>query len=230
MNVWQERLALLKYRGGLKAAVFWLIKMLCRLEIHYLYAIDLTRWQASQPRLSYANPEKQEFHFISLNSAEDLAKYPRELIEQISSQSGHGAAQLVRNNAGVYALIDETSVVSQVNINRSTVVHVDSPTSLDICLAPGDVFLSYLFTYLRYRGMGTAVFLIKKVCLNLQRCGYSGIVTHIRSTNAASLNTFDKCGWSRVGWILTSTTGRLLLTRCPGKNCITVSVPKRISD
>lgn len=83
MNAWQEKLALLKYRGGLKAAAFWLIKTLCRVEIHFLYAIDLTRQQALSPRPSGKNPGKEAFHFISLNSARDLAMYPHDLIEQI---------------------------------------------------------------------------------------------------------------------------------------------------
>jgi ribosomal protein S18 acetylase RimI-like enzyme len=229
MNGWQEKLARLKSKGGLKAAAFWAIKQFFRIEIHFLYAIDLVQQQAQEPEPARDDSVRHTGHFVSLTTTQDLSLYPHALIEQLDAQSGQGVAKLIHNDTDVYALIDGTGVVSQVNISRSAVIHVDSPTNLDICLAPGDVFLGYLFTYPQYRGMGTAASLIGKVCKDIHKRGYSRIVTHIRSTNAASLNTFRKCGWPRIGWIVTSISGRLLLAYCPGKVGITVSAAKRVS-
>ncbi|MGG7054715.1 GNAT family N-acetyltransferase [Nitrosomonas sp. ANs5] len=228
MNGWQEKLARLKSKGGFKAAVFWAVKKLFRVEVHFLYSMDLAQQQVLRPKPVRDTCAQHAFHFISLTTARDLALYPHALIEQLDSQSGQGVAKLISCDTGVYALIDGTGVVSQVNINHSAVVHVDSPTNLDICLSPGDVFLGYLFTYPLYRGMGTAACLIEKVCKDIHKRGYSRIVTHIRSTNAASLNTFRKCGWSRTGWILTSTSGRLLLTHCPRKIGISIMATRQI--
>ncbi len=148
--------------------------------------------------------------------------YPHELIEQISSQSGRNVAQLIHDNAGVYAFIDGIHAISQTNISCNPAIRVDSPTELDIYLTHGDVFLGYLFTYPHYRGTGTAASLLEAVCEDVKRRGYSRIVTHIRSTNVASLNTFNKCGWSRIGWILTSTNGHLLSTYCLRRAGITI--------
>ncbi|WP_160810069.1 GNAT family N-acetyltransferase [Nitrosomonas sp. HPC101] len=228
MSSWQEKLAHLKSKGGFKAAAFWAVKKLFRMEVHFLYSIDLAQQQVLRPKPVRDTGERHAFHFIGLTTAQDLALYPHALIEQLDSQSGQGVARLISSDTGVYALIEGTSVVSQVNINRSAVVHVDSPTELDIRLAPGNVFLGYLFTYPQYRGMGTAASLIGKVSQDIQKRGYSRILTHIRSTNAASLNTFRKCGWFRVGWILTSTSGRLLLTRCPHKSGISITAARRL--
>lgn len=203
MSIWQERLSLLKYKGGFKAAIFWLVKILCRVEVHFFYAIDLARQQCltSEPFAGNKNHERNIFHFISLNTTRDLDIYSHELIEQINSQSGRGVSQLIREDTGVYALIQQKEVVSQTNINRCAVIHVDSPTDLDIHLKPEDVFLGYLYTHPNYRGMGAAASLLEKVCGDIKGHGYSRIVTHIRSTNVASLNTFKKCGWSSIGWI-----------------------------
>jgi len=224
MNAWKERLSLLKYRGGLKAALFWVVKIIFRVEIHFLYAIDLTQPQVL-PQSSREKPTNDGFRFLSLDTAQDLSMVPRAMIDKIGLQSGRGVEWLIKNDTSLYALVDQTSIVSQTNICRHSSIQVDSPTHLDIELALGDVFLGYLFTYPRYRGMGTARRLLKEVCEHVKRRGYSRIVTHIRSTNAPSLNTFIKCGWTRVGWIFTSTSGRLLFVHCPRKVGITVSAP-----
>ncbi|HNO75055.1 MAG TPA: GNAT family N-acetyltransferase [Nitrosomonas mobilis] len=226
MTAWKERLNLLKYRGGFKAAVFWIIKAILRIEIHFLYTIDLTK-QQELSQSSRVKSENGTFRFLSLDTAQDISMAPQGLIDQIGLQSGSSVKQLIKNKTSVYAFIDQASIVSQMNICRRSVIQVDAPTYLDIKLSSGDAFLGYLFTYTQYRGMGTATLLLIEACAHMQRQGYLRIVTHIRSTNASSLNTFNKCGWSRVGWIFTSTAGRLLLTYCPQKIGITILASKR---
>ncbi|WP_300087182.1 GNAT family N-acetyltransferase [uncultured Nitrosomonas sp.] len=230
MNNLQERLSLLKYKGGFKAALFWLAKILCRVEIHFFYAIDLTRQQSLPPSSSSKESETTSFDLISLNTPGDLTICPSGIIEQINSQSGRGVSRLIREDAGVYALVQQGQVVSQTNIDRSDVIRVDSPTLLDIDLKPGDVFLGYLYTHPNYRGMGAAALLLKKVHEVTRNHGHSRIVTHIRSTNVASLNTFKKCGWSRIGWIITSVRGRLLLTCHLSRAGVTISMVKQTNQ
>jgi len=220
--MWQERLALLKYKGGFKAALFWLMKILLRIEVYFFYSIDLNQQQSLSSSSFGKGSKKIPYRFISLNTLRDIAIYPSETIEQINSQSGRGVSQLVHRNAGVYAFIEENQVMSQANIDRNTVIQVDSPTHLDIHLKSGDVFLGYLYTYQDYRGRGMAAALLENICENLSNCGYSRIVTHIRSTNVASLNTFRKGGWFKIGWIIISVKGHLLLTHGLSKSGITV--------
>lgn len=228
MNIWKERLSLLKYKGGLKAALFWLIKIIGRIEIHFFYAIDLTPQQYLTSQAFGESSKRDTFYFLSLNTAQDLIMCPHELIEQINLQSGRSVSRLIHEEAGVHALIQQKQVVSQVTIDHSTIIQVDSPAALDIHLHAGDVFLGYLYTYPSYRGMGAAAALLRKVDKATQNRGYSRIVTHIRSTNVASLNTFKKCGWSSIGWIVTNVRGRLLLTGHLSRIGITISPTKQI--
>lgn len=220
--MWQERLALLKYKGGFKAALFWLMKILFRIEVYFFYSIDLNQQQSLSSSSFGKGLKKIPYRFISLNTLRDIAIYPSETIKQINSQSGRGVSQLVHRNAGVYALIEEDQVMSQANIDRNTVIQVDSPAHLNIHLKSGDVFLGYLYTYQDYRGRGMAAALLKNIRENLSNYGYLRIVTHIRSTNVASLNTFRKCRWSKIGWIIISVKGHLLLTHGLSKSGITI--------
>ncbi len=221
--MWQERLSLLKYKGGFKAALFWLIKILLRVEVYFFYATDLSVRQSQKPEQSDKNPEESTFHFISLNTIQDLTACSNKLIEQIHAQSGKSVSQLIYENCGVYALAQQEQVVSQANICRNQIIQVDSPNALNIYLKPGDTFLGYLYTYSSYRGIGAAPLLLKRIRQTIYNSDYSRIVTHIRSTNVASLNTFKKSGWSSIGWIVTSLEGRLLLTHFSKKSAIKVS-------
>jgi len=222
MNTWQEKLSLLKYRGGIEAALFWLVKVLFKAEVYFFYAVDLS--EESQASGAHSNNQKKnQFQFISLNTDQDLSAHPHDLIKLINAQSGWSVPRLIGKNAGVYALTQQGKVVTQTNISSNTVIEVDTPTDLNIHLDHRDVFLGYLYTYPEYRGKGAAAILLRKVCKAVFDRGYSRIVTHVRSTNIASLNTFRKCGWSRKGWIVTSLKGHLLLACFPRKSTIKVS-------
>nr|WP_281722155.1 GNAT family N-acetyltransferase [Nitrosomonas nitrosa] len=213
MNYLADRINLALSHGGLSATAFWLLKILCRIKVHFLYAIDL----ANRSATSKTSTHHPDFDFISLHTQHDIDSAPSALIAQLNEQSGLSVNRLIEQGSTVYALVDDSNIVSQLNIGWQPIITVDSPTHLTFTLSPKDAFLGYLFTYPKYRGCGAATKLVEKVCEDAAFRKYSRIVTHIRSTNAPSLNTFKKIGWKRIGWILTSTNGRLLSTRSAKK-------------
>lgn len=213
MHLLNERINQALSRGGLSATAFWLLKMLFRIEVHFLYAFDL----ANRSATSKTSAHHPDFDFISLHTQHDIDSTPPALIAQLNEQSGWSVNRLIEQGSTVYALVDDSNIVSQLNIGWQPIITVDSPTHLTFTLSPKDAFLGYLFTYPKYRGCGAATKLIEKVCEDAAYRKYSRIVTHIRSTNAPSLNTFKKISWKRIGWILTSTNGRLLRARSTKK-------------
>lgn len=226
MNYLADRINLALSHGGLSATVFWLLKMLCRVKVHFLYAIDLANRSTSAKALA----QHPDFDFISLHTQHDVDSTPPALIAQLNEQSGWNVHRLIEQGSTVYALVDDSNIVSQLNIGWQPIITVDSPTHLTFTLSPKDAFLGYLFTYPKYRGCGAATKLIEKVCEDAAYRKYSRIVTHIRSTNTPSLNTFKKIGWKQIGWILTSTNGRLLSARSAKKMGIHIAKTNHLAN
>lgn len=201
---WKERLALLRRRGGLKAAAFWLAKKLLRVDLHFIYVVYLS----DRPVSSLA--PATDFRAVLLHTLADVAALSPSLVDEIEEQSGSGVARLVESGSSIYALLDGSTVVSQLNVCWNGRLKVDTPARLDIALGPTDGFLGYLYTHPGYRGVGAASKLIALACADAAHRGQRRLFTHIRATNAPSLNTFEKGGWRRDGWMVTSTAGRLL--------------------
>lgn len=219
MSILRERINLALSRGGLSATAFWILKMLCRVEVHFLYAINLS----NRPTPSVTHVNGPDFDFISLHTQRDIDSTSPALITRLNEQCGWSVSRLLKHGNAVYALVDDANLVSQLNVCWKPLVTVDSPTPLAFTLSPKDAFLGYLFTYPRYRGCGAATRLIEKVCEYAAQQKYSRIITHIRSTNAPSLNAFKKIGWKRIGWILTSTNGHFLRASSPYKTGISIA-------
>lgn len=217
MPIWQERLKLLKNRGSIKAVFYWLIKKIFHIDFYFFYVLDLAQWH------SPTSTRNQSFPFLSLSTPEEIKNTNPVLIDTIGLQCGQAINKLIENRAIIYALIDKQNIVSQVNIQRKALVQVDSPTLLNFHLLPKDTFLGYLFTYAQYRGQGTAPLLLQQVCDDLQKKGISRIITHIRATNTPSLNTFEKCGWVRSGWMISTINGRILKKYISKKLGISIS-------
>ncbi len=216
----QERLKLLKNRGSMKATFYWLIKKAFCIDFYFFYMLDLSQHQYV---VSTESKKKNLFQLLSLGTPEEVHAANPTIVDTLGLQCGQGINKLIENKAIIYALIDEQNVVSQVNIQRNTIVQVDTPALLHFQLSVKDTFLGYLFTYEQYRGQGSAPLLLQRVCSDLQRKGVSRIITHIRATNSPSLNTFEKCGWTRSGWMMSTINGRLLKKFLPKKLGISVS-------
>jgi GNAT superfamily N-acetyltransferase len=208
---WKERLGLLRRRGGLKAGMFWVAKKLFGVDAHFIYAIALSNMTSRTVAPKHGNAFRTAF----LHSATDVGTLKPDLIDRIEDQCGSGVARLVDSGSSVYALLDGEEIVSQLNICWNPLVRVDSPAHLEIFLKPTDGFLGYLFTHPGYRGIGAASKLVAMACTDAAGRGRRRLVTHIRATNSPSLNTFEKGGWRRIGWMLTSTSGRLLKVYVP---------------
>lgn len=220
MKLLKERIHLAISHGGLSATAYWFLKILCRIQVHFLYAIDLSDRITSPITFS----EGSNYDFISLHSQHDVEAQSPELISQLNEHSGRSVSHLLENGSTVYALVDHNELVSQLNISWKPQAAVETPTHLTFTLRPKDAFLGYLYTSPKYRGRGAARMLIGKVCEDIVRQKYSRIITHIRSTNVPSLNTFNRrTGWNRIGWILTSTNGRFLTARSSGKTGVLVA-------
>lgn len=218
--MWQEQLKLLRNRGSTKAVAYWLIKKAFRIDFFFFYVFDLT--QPEQTR-SVSSQQYHSFPFVTLSTPEEIQAANPKLIDTLGLQCGQDIDKLINDHTIIYALTDNQDVVTQVNIQRKTIMQVDTPSLLNFQLTPQDTFLGYLYTYSQYRGQGTAPILLHKVCNDLREKGYSRIITHIRATNTPSLNTFEKCGWSRSGWIISTIKGRILKKYLPKKLGIKIS-------
>lgn len=197
----RERLQFLRGPGGSRAALFWLLKAVLRMEVHGFFARELI---AGLPPLPPA-----DLRFLELREPADIATLTPALLRELDSQSGAGVEGLLARQTRVYALVSADAVACQLNISTGT-LSVDSPIPLQITLGERDTFLAYLYTHEAFRRRGLAELLIRRVCHALAREGFARCLCHIRMTNVPSLAAFRRAGWRCVAWLVTSSGGRLL--------------------
>lgn len=199
-----ERLSLLRSKGGKRAAVFWLIRQLIRLDIYELYAIDLG------PDVRSESPTGAvDFRLLELIAPADIEDCDPDVLAELDAHSGRGVTTVVNQGGRVYAAIRGKEVLSQLSIDFDS-AHIDSPGEAILQFGPGDAFLSFLYTNPSARRSGHAVRLISQVCTALGKEGMQRCVCHISTSNVRSLNAFRRAGWSPIAWLFATKGGRLL--------------------
>jgi ribosomal protein S18 acetylase RimI-like enzyme len=130
----------------------------------------------------------------------------------------------VRAGYSVYFLADGSQVACQLNISPGPVVTIDTPRLLQLDIGDGSAYLAFLFTHPRFRRTGAASALVDAVCADLAQKGYRRVLTHVRRTNVASVNTFARMGWKRAAtiWATMGPTRRIVLAR-PGRSSLSVT-------
>ena len=200
-------MALLRAKGGMRAAAFWLTRHIFRLDVYRFYAIAL----AGLDRESLA-PLPDGYTFLVLRTLAEVGACDAHLVAQLDRQSGCGVAGVVRRNGQVYAIVQGTKIVSQLCIDPDQ-VRVDTPLPLSLECGEKSAFLSFLYTEPSSRGGGWAARLISQVCTHLGREGTRVCVCHIQATNVPSINTFVHSGWTPIALLFATVGGRLLGVR-----------------
>jgi ribosomal protein S18 acetylase RimI-like enzyme len=205
-SAFRERIALLRARGGRRAAAYWLLRRLGRLDVYTLYAIAL---QESRQGSSPAQKNHESCELIRLQDVCDLDCHAPRLLEAIDPHCGCGIAATIRRGGCVFALVRAGEVLSQLKIERAG-GEVDTPAELRIGVGPESAFLSFLYTSEAARGLGWAKTLVAAVCATLAAEGLRYCVCHVQATNLRSANTFESLAWKPAAWLLCSAGGRLL--------------------
>jgi ribosomal protein S18 acetylase RimI-like enzyme len=222
-SVLRERISSAFSKGGLSATGVWLLKKALRVE-PYLF-LEVMPGRRGGPR----DPARFAFHCIA--SPASLHALDARVQEQLNEESGRSVDALVQAGHSVYFLTDGPQVACQLNISPGPFVTIETPRLLQLDIGGGSAFLSFLFTHPRFRRMGAARALVDAVCADLAQKGYRRVLTHVRRTNVASVNTFARMGWRRVAtiWATTGPPRRVVLARLRGSNLLVtpIEVPAR---
>lgn len=199
-----DRVALLRAKGGKRAAAFWLMRHLFRLDVYRFYAIALACLDhESRP------PLPDDHAFLVLRNMAEVEACESHLVGQLDAQSGCGVAGVIRRNGQIYAIVRGHRVVAQLRIDRRR-AKVDTPMNLLLDFGDESVFLSFLYTDPSSRRGGWAASLISRACADLAREGTRACICHVQASNVPSINTFARCGWTPIA-VLFTTVGRRLL-------------------
>lgn len=199
-----DRIALLRAKGGRKAAAFWLMRHLFRLDVYRFYAIALAGVDhEARP------PLPDGYAFLVLRNMAEVYACESHLVGQLDAQSGCGVAGVIRRNGHIYAIVRGHRVVAQLRIDRRR-AEVDTPMNLLLDFGDESVFLSFLYTDPSWQRSGLATSLISRACADLALEGTRACICHVQATNVPSINTFARCGWTPIA-VLFTTVGRRLL-------------------
>lgn len=197
-----ERVALLRERGGPRSLAFWLLRKVLALDVYALFALPLRD----------AGPEfPPGCTLLRLVSENDLARCPDGLLDQIEPHTGVGVREVLAQGGRIYALVENGGVRSQTRIDVGA-ARIDTPCPLTCELGPRNAFLSFLYTHPASRRGGWAKKLLVATASSIAQEDLLLCFAHVQATNLRSVNTFLSLGWQHAGWLLASRRGRYLGT------------------
>lgn len=199
-----ERLSLLRAKGGKKAAAYWLLRAILRIDTYRFYGIDLADFtRDSESDL----PEGYEF--LRLENPEGVAGCDPTILEDIEDQSGRSVSKIVANRGRVYAIVHGTELVSQVNVEfrRSW---VNTPLRMVLEFGEKDAFLSFGYTKPAWRGRHWIFRLRSHVCALLSLEGWQHCVCLVQATNVKEILSLHRSRWKVVAFLFATTGAKLL--------------------
>lgn len=199
----KERLKFLRGPGGLRAAGYFGLKLITRIEAFRVVCMS------AQSNKSLSLPPG--WRYLSLHAAEALSSLSSEMKERIAEQCGSNPKQLLGRGGSLHLLVAGDSIIAQLSIDCGPTCKVSSPP-LHLSMAETDAFLSYLYTWPTYRRRGAAQYLISATVNDLSLRNIRRVLAHVRATNVPSLAAFAHAGWQTCATILCTLSGRLLLT------------------
>lgn len=217
-----DRAALLRAKGGPKAALFWLARRALHLDVYRFYAIALAGIDHGLPP-----PLPDGYSVIALRNPSEISTCNPHLVEQLDARSGCGVATALRQHGRVYAITDGHRVVAQLRIDFQY-ANVDTPTNLIMDFGEKSAFLSFLYTVPSSRRSGWATYLISAACADLARDGVRVCVCHVQATNVRSINTFVRSGWIPIA-LLVTTTGKRRLWVHRSSRAAQLGIPLKVS-
>ncbi|ODT82549.1 MAG: hypothetical protein ABS69_05115 [Nitrosomonadales bacterium SCN 54-20] len=198
----KERLEFLKGPGGLRAAAYFGLKLLTRIDAFRIV------WISAQSSTSLILPSG--WRYLSLYTGEALSNLSSDIIEHAAEQCGSNPKQLLRHGGSLHLLLADDSLVAQLSIERGPACRIDSPP-LYLRMAETDAFLSYLYTWPEYRRRGAAQRLIAATVSDLSTRNVRRIIAHVRATNVPSLAVFEHTGWKTGPIMICTLSGNLLM-------------------
>jgi ribosomal protein S18 acetylase RimI-like enzyme len=197
-----ERVALLRERGGMRSLSFWLLRKALALDVYTLFALPLHNGDTACP---------PGCTLLRLVSADDLARCPDGLLDQIGPHTAAGVHKVLAQGGRIYALVEDGTVRSQTQIDVGT-ARTDTPCPLTCVVGARNAFLSFLYTHPASRRGGWAKKLLVATASSMAQDGLQMCFSHVQATNLRSVNTFLSLGWQHAGWLLASRGGRYLGT------------------
>ncbi len=199
-----ERLSLLRAKGGKKAAAYWLLRAILRIDTYRIYAFDLADFTHEGESVL---PE--DYRFLRLENLEGVAGCDPAILEEIEDHSGRSVSNIVADGGRVYAIVHGTEVVSQTNVEfrRS---RVDMPLRMILEFGEKDAFHSFGYTKPAYRRRRWRFRLSLQIRALLRQEGWTHSVCHVQATNVKEGNLLHMLGWKPVAFLYTTTGGRLL--------------------
>jgi GNAT superfamily N-acetyltransferase len=205
----QEKLEFLTGPGGLRAAGFFGLKLLARVEVFRIV------YRYAQPCEAVSLPSG--WRYLSLHDDEALSAISAETLQQAAEQSGLHPREILGGRGSLHLLMIEDALAAQLTIARGPMCRLDSPP-LSLSMAATDAFLSYLYTWPRHRRHGAARQLISSTVNDLAARNIHRVVAHIRATNVPSLAAFEHAGWKSGANLLCTLGGRLLMAPGAGRS------------
>jgi hypothetical protein len=199
-----ERLSLLRAKGGKKAAAYWLLRKILRIDTDLIYAIDLADFTRDGE-----SDLPEGYQFLRFENREGVAGCDPTILEEIGDQSGRSVFNIVADGGRVYAIVHGTEVVCQVNVEfqRSW---VDTPLRMMLEFGEKDAILSFGYTKPSWRRRHWIFRLRSHVCALLSQEGWLHCVCGVHATNVKEALSLHRSGWKPVAFLYTTTGGRLL--------------------
>lgn len=198
----RERLEFLRGPGGLRAAGFFGLKLLARVEVFRIV------YRYTQPGGAPALPSG--WRYLSLHDDKALSAISAGILAQAAEQCGSPPRKIIGDKGSLHLLMIGDALAAQLTISRGPKTRLDSP-SLSLSMATTDAFLSYLYTWPDYRRLGVAKRLISSTVNNIAAHDIHRVFAHIRATNVPSLAAFEHAGWKSEASLLCTLGGRLLM-------------------
>lgn len=209
----KERMDFLRGPGGLRAASYFGLKLLTRVEAFRVV------WTSAQSNTALTLPPG--WRYLTLHTAEALSGLSSDTVERVTEQCGSSPKQLLERGGSLHLLVTGDSLVAQLCIDRGPTCRIDSPP-LHLSMSDTDAFLSYLYTWPTYRRRGAARYLIAATVNDLSMRDTHRVLAHVRATNVPSLAAFEHAGWQTCATILCTLSGRLLMA--PGTASARLSI------
>ncbi len=200
--MFKERMDFLRGPSGLRAAGYFGLKLITRIEAFRLVC--------TPTRSSAAPVLPPGWRYLSLHSKLALSGLDSDTADLVVQQCGVSPERLIERGGSLHLLLSGDSLIAQLRIDHGPNCRIDSPP-MDLSMAESDAFLSYLYTWPNYRRLGAAGCLITATMSDLSRRGTHRMLAHVRATNVPSLAAFEHAGWRTCGMILCTLGGRLLL-------------------
>lgn len=200
--MFKERMDFLRGPGGLRAAGYFGLKLITRIEAFRLVCT------LAQPSAAPVLPPG--WRYLNLQSTETLSGLSGDTADLVAQQCGANPQRLIERGGSLHLLLSGDALMAQLRIDRGPHCRIDSPP-MDLSMAESDAFLSYLYTWPNYRRLGAAGYLITATISDLSRQGTHRVLAHVRATNVPSLAAFEHAGWRTCGMILCTLSGRLLM-------------------